>query len=215
MKPARRFEVRIEQAVDQLAARAFPGKLHAAELTSKLVREAELAVTQHPTGPTAPNQFVVGLSVHDFDKAPSPAILAASIETAAIDRGWRLEGPVRVEFVSDTGLRSGLATIQTAIMEGPVPAWGELRTRIDPGRIPLAFNRILVGRSQRADAVIPHADLSRAHAVIWRGDGHIRIQDLSSTNGTYVNNHRIARPTTLVSGDVIAFGPVRCSLKVF
>lgn len=181
----------------------------------KLVREAELSIVQHPTGPTAPNHFKLGLSVHDIKNAPAHHVLAAAIEANAIEKGWRLDGPVRVEVIPDTGLRSGLATIVTTVLSGPIAAWGELRTRAEPGRIPLTYNRMLIGRSQRADAVIPHADLSRAHALIWRAEGHVRIQDLASTNGTHVNNHRISRPTILSSGDVVAFGPVRCSVKVY
>lgn len=69
---------------------------------------------------------------------------------------------------------------------------------------------IALGRHQQSDLRFdPEADLdvSVRHAEITRGaDGHYRIRDLDSTNGTFVNGRRIVGEETLNEGDVIWLG---------
>ena len=51
------------------------------------------------------------------------------------------------------------------------------------------------------------SELSREHALIRRGGaGELTIQDLGSTNGTYVNGELISAPTALRPGDTISLG---------
>lgn len=66
-----------------------------------------------------------------------------------------------------------------------------------------------VGRSSRCDVVIIHPEVSRAHAqLVWQDDTYW-VEDLSSTNGTWVNGRRLPphEPTALKPGDVIGLGP--------
>lgn len=50
-------------------------------------------------------------------------------------------------------------------------------------------------------------EISRHHARISRApDGHYVIEDLASTNGTFVNGTRIGGPQTLADGDRIELG---------
>ena len=50
-------------------------------------------------------------------------------------------------------------------------------------------------------------ELSRRHARIWRADdGRLMVEDLGSTNGTFVNGERISGPTGLDTGDTVALG---------
>jgi predicted component of type VI protein secretion system len=76
---------------------------------------------------------------------------------------------------------------------------------------PLAGRRVevdaelVVGRED-AGLTIDDAEISRRHAVIRPGDGGIEIEDLGSTNGTYVNGVRIERATRLAGGDTVKLG---------
>ncbi len=55
-------------------------------------------------------------------------------------------------------------------------------------------------------------EISREHARLTRGaDGEVLVQDLGSTNGTFVNGHRIAAPTRIRPGDVIELGGSKVS----
>ncbi|MFN3413839.1 MAG: sigma 54-interacting transcriptional regulator [Thermoanaerobaculum sp.] len=53
--------------------------------------------------------------------------------------------------------------------------------------------------------------VSRHHAAITCEDGAIRLRDLGSKNGTYVNGARVT-DATLRPGDVVCFGPARLEL---
>lgn len=64
---------------------------------------------------------------------------------------------------------------------------------------------LVVGRSG-ADIEIDDAQVSRRHAAIRPvGDG-IEVEDLGSTNGTWVNERRISGRQPLVSGDTLRIG---------
>lgn len=64
---------------------------------------------------------------------------------------------------------------------------------------------LVVGREDEA-LTIEDDEISRRHAVIRPGDGVIEIEDLGSTNGTYVNGVRIEGATRLAGGDTIKLG---------
>lgn len=64
---------------------------------------------------------------------------------------------------------------------------------------------LVLGRED-AGLTIDDEELSRRHAVIRPGDGGIEIEDLGSTNGTFVNGSRIDGPTRLAGGDTVKIG---------
>jgi pSer/pThr/pTyr-binding forkhead associated (FHA) protein len=70
---------------------------------------------------------------------------------------------------------------------------------------------LTVGRSPECDIHIPDPGLSRVHARLVPGDDGVRIEDLDSTNGSFLNDHRVRRETAGV-GDEIAFDKVRFRL---
>lgn len=63
----------------------------------------------------------------------------------------------------------------------------------------------LIGRSNDCDIVLKVGYPSRQHAMIIIDNATVSIQDLGSTNGTYINNHRIKSIASLQDGDVIRF----------
>jgi pSer/pThr/pTyr-binding forkhead associated (FHA) protein len=74
------------------------------------------------------------------------------------------------------------------------------------GEFPLRPNReITVGRSSDLDMVLVEDMVSRKHAKITTDDRTVSIQDLGSTNGTFVNGEKI-RTVRLKEGDRILVG---------
>lgn len=64
-----------------------------------------------------------------------------------------------------------------------------------------------IGRSSAADVSLPNvASMSRLHARLKHWGLFVEIEDLHSTNGTYVNDSRIERVQTLQSGDRFRVG---------
>lgn len=71
---------------------------------------------------------------------------------------------------------------------------------------------VLIGRSPDADIVIGDEFVSARHAkIVPLGNGAV-VEDLGSTNGTFVNGERVRGQRIVEPGDVIDIGPVR--LKV-
>jgi predicted component of type VI protein secretion system len=64
---------------------------------------------------------------------------------------------------------------------------------------------LVVGRED-AGLTIDDEEISRRHAVLRASDGGIEIEDLGSTNGTYVNGARIQSATRLAGGDTVKLG---------
>lgn len=67
---------------------------------------------------------------------------------------------------------------------------------------------ITIGRQAGAHLLIDEASVSRRHAVISFINGHYMVQDLGSTNGTFVNDKRVelARPCIVQTNDLLRFG---------
>ncbi len=65
--------------------------------------------------------------------------------------------------------------------------------------------RIVVGRSSDLDMVLVEEMVSRRHARIEMHDGLIQIEDLGSTNGTFVNGEKVQR-AELHEGDRVLIG---------
>jgi pSer/pThr/pTyr-binding forkhead associated (FHA) protein len=74
------------------------------------------------------------------------------------------------------------------------------------GEFPLRPNReIIIGRSSDLDMVLVEDMVSRKHAKITTDDTVVTIQDLGSTNGTFVNGEKV-RKADLKDGDRILIG---------
>ncbi|MDO8595850.1 MAG: FHA domain-containing protein, partial [Sulfuricaulis sp.] len=63
-----------------------------------------------------------------------------------------------------------------------------------------------IGRVSGNDIPLRSTAVSRRHAHIRLDDGHYFLEDLGSSNGTFVNNLLITQPRELKPGDVIRFG---------
>ncbi|MDM1020521.1 FHA domain-containing protein [Acinetobacter sp. VNK23] len=64
---------------------------------------------------------------------------------------------------------------------------------------------MLVGRHQDADILLQSADVSRRHAALLLKDQQLWVQDLNSSNGTFINDLRIEQETELHDGDMLQF----------
>jgi len=76
--------------------------------------------------------------------------------------------------------------------------------------IPLTADHLAIGRSAQSGLVIRDEYTSTNHARLQLWNGEWVIQDLSSTNGTFVNNQRVSVPTP-----VPPFTPVSIGSTIF
>lgn len=71
---------------------------------------------------------------------------------------------------------------------------------------------MLVGRHQSADIVLPQAEISRKHAAFHLREQALWVQDLTSSNGTFVNDVRVENEALLKEGDIVQFASLKFSV---
>ncbi|WP_284091675.1 FHA domain-containing protein [Acinetobacter pittii] len=71
---------------------------------------------------------------------------------------------------------------------------------------------MLVGRHQDADVLLQAAEISRRHAALLLKDQALWVQDLNSSNGTFVNDIRIEQEKQLHDGDIVQFASFKFSV---
>ena len=77
---------------------------------------------------------------------------------------------------------------------------------IDGQRYSLNAPSIVLGRSSEADILVDDTGVSRRHLEIRTASGVTSAVDLGSTNGSYVNGHKVAGSTELTDGSTITMG---------
>lgn len=82
-----------------------------------------------------------------------------------------------------------------------------MRAGPHPGKVyELTQGELTLGRDVSNHLVINDPEVSRRHARLYSQLGSYIIEDLGSTNGTFVNGQRLLGPYTLRHGDVIGLG---------
>jgi pSer/pThr/pTyr-binding forkhead associated (FHA) protein len=78
--------------------------------------------------------------------------------------------------------------------------------------IPLK-DSITMGRAATCDLALADTYVSNVHARIFMKDGAWWLEDLGSTNGTYMNRAKVAVPTPVGPGDQIRLGKATLELR--
>lgn len=80
-----------------------------------------------------------------------------------------------------------------------------LRSLQDGTEFSLDDDEILVGREIECNITLDSGHISRYHAKISLVNGDVVVEDLRSTNGTFINGRRLSAPQSLSVGDEIRF----------
>ena len=98
---------------------------------------------------------------------------------------------------------------------GPRSRYGKLvvveagHSRLTPGMSYTLQAVTSMGRKPSNTIILEDDFVSSEHALVsWR-DGRPWLEDVASTNGTYLNDAEISRPVALSEGDIIGIGGVR------
>ena len=203
-----RFERRLDRLVSGAFARAFKSEVQPVEVAAALQRECDDRAAIVTRGRTmVPNDFTVELGPHDHDRLamyaePLGNELAAMVREHAEEQGYQFVGPVEVRFALVDDLDTGMFRVRSqAVASGaaeghpaaPVSAPADVSAALQVGGTTLALTHrhTVVGRGAGADLRLDDAGISRRHAEIVLSDPP-RIEDLGSTNGTYVNGERVS-----------------------
>ena len=89
-----------------------------------------------------------------------------------------------------------MAQFQFVMRSGPTPGV----------TFPLEGDQLTIGRDSSNAVAINDAEVSRRHSRLTFQGGKYVLEDLGSTNGTFVNGQRLAGPVVLKPGDVVSLG---------
>jgi predicted nucleic acid-binding Zn-ribbon protein len=92
---------------------------------------------------------------------------------------------------------------EDAALEGPARVL--IRTDGNTDFVHVLGRRTRIGRGPDNELVLDTKHVSRYHAVLLAGPAHTSLEDLNSTNGTFVNGKRITRQV-LKDGDRVTIG---------
>lgn len=79
--------------------------------------------------------------------------------------------------------------------------------------VPLGTASIIVGRSPDSALVLNDSYSSARHARFFNSEGSWFVEDLQSTNGTFVHGQRIDHPIPLKAGDSVTIGQTTFTLQ--
>jgi pSer/pThr/pTyr-binding forkhead associated (FHA) protein len=77
----------------------------------------------------------------------------------------------------------------------------------------LSHDMTVVGRREDCDLRIPLGDISRKHCRLVKEGDSLRIEDMGSSNGTFVNGRRI-QEAILNPGDNLQIGPITFVVQI-
>jgi len=79
--------------------------------------------------------------------------------------------------------------------------------------IPLTRPKTVIGRRPECDIRIPKAEISRQHCQIFLEGGTLKVKDLGSSNGTFVNSEKILE-AVINAGDQISVGHTTFAVRI-
>lgn len=85
-----------------------------------------------------------------------------------------------------------------------------------PGAEPKTFDigdELIVGRGDKCHVVLSDTYSSQIHARVFRRGGQLLIEDMGSTNGTYLNRRKVTSPLPVSRGDKARIGKTELEFR--
>lgn len=225
----------IEKAVRGVFSTGARGQVEPVEIASRLRREVDHKSLTVAAGRTlVPNNFDIQLSDDDFKRAqewgtPLAEELCDVVINHVRSQGYTLQGSVRISFRRDAELRPGDFEIVSSNEKSAAPAQPRSNVPAAPNRRPVRLQPVLdidgqryslnaasivLGRSSEADILIDDTGVSRRHLEIRTANGVSTAVDMNSTNGSYVNGHKVSGSTELTDGSTITMGRTKIIFRL-
>lgn len=85
-----------------------------------------------------------------------------------------------------------------------------MQVNMDQQTITKRFSQpeIILGRDPSCDLILDNSKISLRHSRVTFHDKHWWVEDLDSTNGSFLNNVSIDTPTVITNGDQLKLGHV-------
>lgn len=192
MNPVARFERLCARVVEGTFARVFKSALEPAQVGRKLIA-AQAA--------TPSDMFLVRVHPDDYARLAADRTFLEARWSAMVRESAPDVAAPRVILHEDPAVVAGSVEIAAILDEPDRPP---VLVRPDGVTIELR-DGLRIGRAEDNDVVLRDGRVSRAHARIVSENGGFAIEDVGSTNGTFVDGRSIRR-TRLRSGATIVLG---------
>lgn len=194
----------LERLFERTFSRPFRNALQPIEIGMRVMREVDLTRRLSGQGQISANVIRVWLGPADaqrfegFQKALVTE-LEETVRQHAVSEGYSFVGPVKVEIFIDDDLKAGVVEVKSEFVGGE----SQPRLIVSDGRSFVVGDvPLVIGRSPEVAVVVNDSNVSRQHAEVWRTAEGVAVRDLQSTNGTYVNGHRISAVSLSPRDDV-------------
>ena len=187
----------LDRAARQLLKEGEPRPLEpkAYELLDLLIRRRPAAVSKE--------EIRDGVWPKTFVSESTLSSLVSQVRGALEDE----EGPRFVRTVHGFGYAFDAEATEEAPRLPPASIAGYIEWE---GRVlPLGEGENVIGRDEGVAVRIDVAGVSRHHARITAAGGRFTLEDLSSKNGTYLREQRLAAPGALEDGDAVRLGQTK------
>jgi pSer/pThr/pTyr-binding forkhead associated (FHA) protein len=95
----------------------------------------------------------------------------------------------------------------------PAPQLVVVEPADQKGRAYPIGNEATVGRAAGCQITVDDTFVSQLHARVFARDGRFLVEDLGSTNGTYLNRQKVAGPMVISPGDRLQVGNTVLELR--
>jgi hypothetical protein len=230
-----RFESFMENLVEGSVARLFRSPVQPAEIAKRLERAMESNQTISVRRIIVPNVYRAYLHPQDFAafqplRAAVEQEMATYLADLAQERGFTMLEHPRVELAEDAAVprrsiqvvaelapgTDPAASSQTQVIQAAPAAQARARLLLAAGgarqEIPLDSTLLTIGRGLNNDIILEDSRVSRHHAQIRYRSKRFWINDLGSTNGTFVNGEAVEE-RALRNGDVISLGGLELTFQ--
>lgn len=213
-----RFENAVERGVNDAFSKVFRSGIKAVDVNSAIRRAMDDSAQELSTERTiAANHFTVFVTPADLDSLEADLNVladefAAQATEHAADNGYALLGPVSVEFREDDEEQAGKLRVEASNKRGSVaPATASSPSpehpiiEVNGERWLLTEPVTVIGRGTEADIIVADTGVSRRHLELRITPTGVIATDLGSTNGTFVEGHKIDA-ATLLDGNQLTIG---------
>ncbi|XCB29106.1 DUF3662 and FHA domain-containing protein [Arcanobacterium hippocoleae] len=214
-----KFERGVENAVNNIFSRAFSANLQPVELATgikKSMDDRAASITRDRT--VVPNDFTIALSPADLEKVSEWGENELIIELTAVAKDYAREqrytflGPINIRFEQRDSLPKGKLSVAAISKRGSVAPATYSNPSVQNPIIEIGTDRYLltgsvttIGRGSSCDITLDDPGISRKHLEIRVTPNGVIARDLDTTNGSFVEGHRITA-ATLVDGNTITIG---------
>ena len=125
---------------------------------------------------------------------------------------WVVRG-LNVDPGPSRAVRSGKAPPPVpAVPPGPTSVLVYEKDKGKPRPVKVAASMVM-GRAPECELLLDDTYVSQQHARIFDRSGNWYVEDLGSTNGTFVNEQRLVAPAMLTPGDKVRIGTTIVELR--